>query len=491
MESHNYLGIYLRPERATVVCVAVQGRDKKLIGCFSVSAEGQQENAQQALAERIVQGCSERDMKFGQAAVALDCTLFMQHAVHSEFGDYKKIAATIRFDTEEALAMDVSDVAVAFRITSSDDNGSNLDVFTAQRGVLTEILLALQSVGIDPVLVDPDSYCLSRYLDAYGRSDGSSEHRQLHALLSDSRGYLLAASTSGPLTMRAFPISAAQNRTQLLAREVLTTTALAETAGPVHQLCFFDAKGEVSSERLTERVGRPVKVRNPVEMAGLEPSQVVDGSNPVDFALAYGAALTLGEKERGINFRDDHMPYQGEKLRMDWALKFLSFMVTLLILSAGVYFQTQWMQAKADLDGVRRKFEPDYIAVMQAKKFPATVKEAVTKLEKELNRLKSDKGIGGAPQETTSAKLTLVLQALNSCAAQTGLVIDTISITPKTIAINGSTNSRVSTVNGVYDAMKKFGLEVKDNSATTETQNNRDNFDVTVTVAAQRPAEKK
>jgi len=148
VESHNYLGIYLRPERATVVCVAVQGRDKKLLGCFSVSVEGQQENAQQALAERIAQGCSERDMKFGQAAVALDCTLFMQHAVHSEFSDYKKIAATVRFDTEEALAMDVSDVAVAFRIASSDDSGSNLDVFTAQRSVLTEILLALQGAGL-------------------------------------------------------------------------------------------------------------------------------------------------------------------------------------------------------------------------------------------------------------------------------------------------------------------------------------------------------
>ena len=202
MESHNYLGIYLRSDRATVVCVAGQGRDRKLLGGFSVSVEGQPENVQQALAERIAKGCSDRNLKFGQAAVALDCTLFMQHAVHSEFSDHKRIAATVRFDTEEALAMDVADVAVAFRIVSSDDSGSNLDVFTAQRGVLSDVLLALQGAGIDPVTVDPDSYCLSRYLDAYGTSGESSEPRSLYAMLSDSRGYLLTAPTSaGAFTM--------------------------------------------------------------------------------------------------------------------------------------------------------------------------------------------------------------------------------------------------------------------------------------------------
>ncbi len=489
MESHNYLGIYWRPERATVVCIAAQGRDSRLLGCFFVSAEDRQENIPQVLAERIVKGCSERDMKFGQAAVALDCTLFMQHAVHSEFSDYKKIAATVRFDTEEALAMDVADVAVAFRVASSDDSGSNLDVFTTQRGALTDLLLALQGEGIDPVTVEPDSYSLSRYLNAYGASDAPSEHRRLHALLSDSRGYLLVASKpSGPLTMRAFPISAAQNRTQLLAREVLTTTALAETAGPVHQVCLFDAKGEVSSEQFAAKVGRPVKVCHPAEMAGLEPSRIADGSNPVDFALAYGAALALGEKERGIDFRDDHMPYQGTKKRMNRALKFLSIAVTILVLSLGVYFQAQYMRASADRDAVRRSFEPLYSVVMMTKTFPATLNQAVTNLKNELNRLKTQKGIMG-PQESISAKLTLVLQALNSCASQTGLIIDTITITTKTIHITGSTTSRRSTVNGVFEAMEKSGLKVDDNRASTE--GDRDNFNMTVTVVPEKPAEKK
>lgn len=489
MESHNYLGIYLRQDRATVVCVASQGRDRKLLGCFSVSVEDSQENRQQSLAERIARTCAERDLKFGQAAVALDCTMFMQHAVHSEFSDSKRIAATVRFDTEEALATDVADVAVAFRIVSSDDGGSNLDVFTAQRSALSEILIALQGAGIDPMAVAPDSYCLSLYLGMYGAPAEPSEHKPLYMLLSDSRGYLLMIpKESGASTMRAFPIAEAQNRESLLAREVLTTAALAEAAGPVDQLCLFDVKEEVSAEHLAVRVGRPVKVCDPAGLAGAGPDDIAGCSSTVDFALAYGAALTLAEKEKGINFRTDHMPYQGTKLRTNRALKFVSIAITIMLLSVGVYFQAQLMRVNKTKADIRDKFEPDYVAVMVGKKFPVTIKGAVKDVEKELNRLMADKGIKGVPQESISAKLTLVLQALNSCAAQTGLVIDTITITTKTIHINGSTTSRRSTVNGVFEAMKKFGLNVQDNRVTTE--GDRDNFDMTVMVGPQKPSEK-
>jgi hypothetical protein len=489
VESHNYLGVYLRQDRATVACVASQGRDRKLLGCFSVSVEDQDEQPQKALAEQIAKTCSERGIKFGQAAVALDCALFMQHAVHSEFSDYKRIAATVRFDTEEALAMDVADVAVAFRIVSSDDSGSNLDVFTVQRSVLSGILIALQGAGIDPVTVDPDSYCLSRYLATYGAPAGTSEHKPLYALLSDSRGYLLTVPRGAETaTMRALPIAETQNREQLLAREILITAALAEGAGPVNQLCLFDARDEVSADKLAERVGRQVMVCDLAGMAAAGPDNVAGCSNAVDFALAYGAALTFPEKDKGVNFRNDHMPYEGVKFRTNRALKFLSIAATVLLLAVGVYFQAQWMHVskmRADICG---KFEPDYIAVMPGKtKLPSPVKKAVKELEKEVTSLMSEKGIKGAPQESISAKLTLVLQALNGCAAQTGLAIDTISITTKTIQINGSTTSRRST-DSVLEAMKKTGLIVQDHRVTAD--GDRDSFNMTVTVGPQRLSEK-
>lgn len=481
MESHDHLGIYVRQDRATLVCLAGQGRDKKGLRCFSVSIEDQQEQTPQRLAERIAEACSSHGAKFGDAAVALDCAMFMQHSVHSEFSDARKIAATVRFDTEEALATDIADVAVAFRIISSDDSGSNLDVFTMPREVLSEILLALQGVGIDPVTVEPDISCLSRYLGACETRGESSEHSPLYGVLSDSRGYLLGFSKPPEVsTMRAFPIAAARNREQLLAREVLITKALAESMGPIDHLRVFDAQGQVRAEQLAQDVGLPVTACSLTELGKVQPDDTAECANAVDFALACGAAMALSANDRNFNFRTDHMPYEGRKLRMNFALKFLSIAATILLLAVGVYFQTHLLKVNQTRAALHSKLEPDYLAVMLGKtEMPDTVKKAVDDLKKDLKNLKIEKGIiEGAAQESLSGKLKLVLEALSNCAAKTDLRIDTITISTKNIHVNGSTSSRSNTINGVFDAMKKAGLKLQDNRITTEAD--RDNFDMTL-----------
>jgi len=480
VKSYNHLGIYLRSDRATLVCMAGQGRDKRLLRCFSVSIEDQQEHSQQVLAERIGEACRSRGVKFGDAAVALDCATFMQHAVHSEFADARKIAATVRFDTEEVLATDIADVAVSFRIISSDDGGANLDVFTVQRETLSEILLALQGIGIDPVTVEPDISCLSRYLGACETRDESSGHGLLYGVLSDSRGYLLGFSKpSEASTMRAFPVAVAQNREQLLAREVLITKALVESMGPIGHVRVCDAQGQVRPQRLAEEVGLPVTACSLTEMGKVQLSDVADCRSAVDFALACGAAMALSANDKNLNFRTDHMPYLGTKLRMNRALKFLSIGVTILLLAVGVYFQTHWLKVEQARAALRSKFEPDYLAVMLGKtELPPTIKKAVDDLKKDLKNLKIEKGIEGAPQESLSAKLALVLQALSTCAARTDLRIDTITVTTRNIHVNGSTSSRSNTINGVFDAMKKAGLKLQDNRVTPE--GDRDNFNMTL-----------
>ena len=149
MKGQNYLGIYISKNAATVVCLGSQGREHNILGCFSVSVEESDEPNLRVLANLISQGCAERELGFSEVAVALDCAMFMQHNVHSEFDDAKQIASTIRFDTEEALATDITDVAIAFKITSSNQTGSELAVFTAQRKILSDILISLQSNNIE------------------------------------------------------------------------------------------------------------------------------------------------------------------------------------------------------------------------------------------------------------------------------------------------------------------------------------------------------
>jgi Type II secretion system (T2SS), protein L len=477
MESRNHLGIYLKEDRATVVCLTGQGRESKLRDCFSVDLEGEEQPSQQALADHLARLCAERGFKSATATVALDCALFMQHAVHSDFSDVKKIAATVRFDTEESLATDVSDMAVAFRVASTDEDGANLDVFTAERSVLSDILLSLQGNGIDPAAVVTDAYCLSRYVDEGGTPAGTDGTGTVYALLSDSRGYFVANSDSdGGSMMRAFLIGPTQDRQTLLSREALVTTALAGTGDPAGRLCVFDGVGTLAAQDLAASIPFQVEDCDLAGMRGLETSDLAEGRNAVDVAIAYGAALSLLPQDSGANFRNDHMPYLGKKVRLQRAIRFLSVSLTLLLLALGVYAQTQLMRIDRRQTAQRTTLEPDYLAMMPgAQKLPSRMTQVVQRLESALRQLDAEKGRGDP--KSLSAKMTLVLQALNACAAQTDLEIDVVTLSAQNIMINGDTSSRPNTLK-VFEAMGKAGLKLTKQG--WGEKGGRDTFTVTV-----------
>ncbi|MCX5646860.1 MAG: hypothetical protein NTZ17_19605 [Phycisphaerae bacterium] len=483
MESGNHLGICWSKNKATVVCLASPGRERKVLDCFSVSVDGE-EQGQQALADRIVQACRQRKVKFTSSAVALDCASFMQHTVHSEFRDPKRIAATIRFDTEEALATDISEIAVSFRVTSGAEEGSNLDVFTVQRSVLSDILLSLQSNGIDPVAVDPDVCCLARYLGEYAKTQDTPEQSTLYAMLSGSHGYLVAVSGAGQASvLRTFLIGSAQDRTGLLIRETLVTTALADAAHPVGRLCVFDATGGLRTESLQEGTGLKVSTCDPAGLAGAKPGDGGEGVNAVDLALACGAALAPAEKADSVNLRHDHMPYLGKKRRQQNAVRLLSISVTMLLLAVGVCFHSQLIRVSKQRENLRDKLEVDYLAVMPGA-MPTPMKKASDDLEKALRHLRAEKTGAGANQGSVSAMLTLVLQSLNACARQTDLNVGSITITSTNIVIVADTSSRQNTqgaIKTMREMMKKAGIT--GGSESIGGTGERDAFTITAELA--------
>lgn len=459
MQSGNQLGIYLTKNRATVVCVASQGRDRKLLDCFSVGVEGE-EATPQGLCDRIGRACGERKIRFSEAAVALDCASFMQHSVHSEFTDLRKIAATVRFDTEETLATDVSDVSVTFRVAWSDDEGSQLDVFTARRLILTDIIQGLQINNIDPVAIDPDVYCLSRYLLEHAAGQGESETATLYAVLSDSQGYLVVLSGQRELVnLRTMLIGPTQDRTSLLSREALMTAGLS-AGNAVGKILAFDVRGELALQSVGERTGLPAQACELAAMAGVDSTQVADCPNMVDFALAYGAALGLSDKVNSVNFRNDHMPFLGKKIRVQRSVRFLSISLTILFLSLGLFFHAQLLKENQNRQSLRSAFEPDYLAVMPGKKqLPDKMKTAVYDLKRAHQILVAEKTGVGADQESVTARLTMVLQALNGCAERTGLDIDSINIAGSSIILNGATSGPTET-NLLFETLAKQGFEL-------------------------------
>jgi len=486
VEAQNYLGIYLSKDTATVVCLSPAAGKQEVLGCFSVSVKETDAPSIQALANLIAQGCSERKLSFSEVAVALDCAMFMQHNVHSEFDDPKQIAQTIRFDTEEALATDVTDVAIAFQITSSDQTGSALTVFTSQRKILSEVLLALQSNNINPVTIEPDVNCLSRFI--FRNVTLPKGSHPFFCMLSARRGYFIipagskqaAQKTSSvpSIGLRTFLLSPTQDRSKLLAREVPVTIALVETDEPINCLKVSDSTDSVNYQQLGEKLGIEASSVNLADSAGASPQVLKDCADPVGFAVAYGAALAHSEKLHSINFRSDFMPYQGKKARLQKALKFAGTSITVLMLTLGLYFQLQLLQKNKPINRLRKKFEKQYSVVMSGKKLPAEA-NPTRKLTSELRRIRDVKkgklSITGG--KTVSAKLIMVLEAFNKCAAETNLAIDSISITDKAINIAGDTSSRKNTLK-LFESIKESKLQILKQGL--DSKGKRDIFNIIV-----------
>ncbi|MHC4171938.1 MAG: type II secretion system protein GspL [Planctomycetota bacterium] len=514
MTSQNYLGIYISKNTATVVCLDSQGRDGNILGCFSASVDEQDQASSpgtSALASLIAQGCAERELKFSEVAVALDCAIFMQHSVHSEFNDLKQIAATVRFDAEEALATDISDVALAFEINSSDKAGSELTVFTAQRKMLSDVLFSLQQYNLDPVTIEPDVTCLSRFICQRVSSTESQEVRTLFGMLSRRRGYLIVppaatgdrhdpapqrgaagAGSKQASIVRTFLVNPRQGRGELLTREVLVTAALTASLGPINRIKVFDSAGSINYEQLGKKLGIEAEEIDWLEAAGIEtqtlancagpaaPGRTVPAyGGPVDFAIAYGAALAHFEKGRGLNFRDDFSPFQGKKLRLQKTLKYLSISVTILLIAIGLYFQTRVFSENGDRSDLRDRFAKAYSAVMSGQELSDKTKtrDAVRKLGGLLRRIESERKGLITDEESVSSKLTLVFKAFNKCAAQTNLNLKSVSITARDISIAGDTSNRRNTLT-VFDTVRKSGLVIS--KEIVAAKGARDTFSITV-----------
>jgi hypothetical protein len=473
VDTHNYLGIYFSSKTAIVVCLNPQS--KMVVDCFSVCVPEQEQASPHLLASLIAKGCTERKLSFSEVAVALDCTMFMQHSVHSEFSDPKRIAATIRFDTEDALATDIADIALAFEITSTGQNGSELTVFTSQRKVLSEILLSLQQNNFDPVSIEPDVNCLSRFVNSKLSSPGIRRSGTMFGLLSRSNGYLIipSAGEQKASMLRTFILGQAQDRTQLLTREVLMNTALAGSDEPISHLEVYDSSGTIDYAKLNERLSIEARGIDWLDVSGADSN--VDA---VNFAIAYGAALTHLDKGHCVNFRDDFSPFQGKKMKLQKALRFTAISVTVLLIAIGIYFQMQLFGTNKVRKKLRANFAKDYSVVMLGQKMPSDA-EAVRKLRSELGRIRDAKkgltSING--EKSISSKLTLVLAAFVKCAEQTNLNIKSLSITARDIIIIGDTSGRQST-RQFFEAIRNNDLEILRESY--DIKGGRDSFNITV-----------
>jgi hypothetical protein len=458
MQTQNTLGLFISKGQATGVCVHFKGHTRTTQGGFRVTVDPAEPEPFQALAKQIAQACSEKKLRFTETVVALDCALFMQHGVHSEFDNPKQIAATIRYDTEEVVATDVSTMAVSFQVLSTDESGANLAVYTAAQSVLQDLVHALQGQDMDPIDVEPDVCSLARFVRRHQTGSKSDGYATLVGVLSRQHGYFLrSGSLHQVLPIRAFVIGPQQNRAEILTREAFTTMASA-SGEPIKHMVAYDSSGQVKASPVAGRLGLEVTEADwfKTDQSGLQTLLEADGEDPVAYAIAFGAGLAHEDKIHTANLRNDFLPFQGKRLRLHSAMRWTSISVAVLLIAIGAHLQMRLMQVNKDLVRVKERVSKDYSTVMKGK-LPGN-KNPVEELKREVRRVKDIKSGELNLQESVMARLGLVLKAFGA-SGQAGLRIDSLDITTKTISVTGST-PREGDTKSFFKTLRDNGLDI-------------------------------
>ena len=476
---HKSLGIYVAQRRATVALICRESDTYEILNCFSVAVDEQDEAVYAKMASDIAQKCREKEIVFSDVAVAMDCIIFSQQNLHSEFNEPKQIVQTIKFDAEEALAVDAVEMAMAFEIVNKTENGSEVAVFAAGRNLISEIIIALQVNGLDPVTVEPDVICLRRFITQL--TDSGTEENPTWAAISNQNCYLISSNqTMEKPVVRTFLTSPQQDKNALLFRE-MTMTAATSGGNTPGILKVFDTSATVNCDQLAGRLAVEVQNQNLaglLKKAPIEDEQEPEDVDQLDLVMAVGAAVGQLTKTEKVDFRPDFMPYLGKKAVFEKTLKIISISIAAMLLALGLYLQMQMFRTNSYRGRLRAKFKNEYSIAMPGQKFPRS-ENPVSKLKREKTRIEKVKAgfLSAGGDDSVAAKLTFLLEALNKTPKDVDLDIGTITVTTKSISVMGSTSSR--------GYLKLFGSidkhpKLQRGQSTYESKNNRDNFRMTV-----------
>jgi hypothetical protein len=482
MEEKGNLGIFLYRDKAVAVWISGDP-DRAVLHrlCMTPSADEPATLALQAARAVIRQGHT-----FDEAFIAIDCSYYTQYSLHSEFEETRQIESTIKFDAEEAAATDAMNLAVTFEVTGILPTGSQVTTYTADRQLLTDILLDLQEGGLDPTLMEPDVVCLTRALEQTAKLSEYGD--ALFVVLSHSNCYLLRPNPGYAPTVRTLLVERGGDVTSTLVREVLLATASGHQDGKLKSVVLIGDIEPVDTALLYQRTG--LEVLTPAPEKNLhknsEPGTLLadydvmdDGMTSVELLIAYGAALAGQVRGHKADFRRDFMPYQGKRKVMEGSLRLIGISLTVLLLAVAVFFQLKAFNMKGYADRLEAKTLEQFKSAMYGKAPPRAMNPS-TKLRSEYNMVLAEKdGLGSGDSKSVPARLTYFLEAVNRCQKNVDIDIMQVNITERSMRIKGDTNSRTAT-NAMLNEIKKHNHLALGSYRYDAKPGGRDSFEITV-----------
>lgn len=468
MEEKGSLGILLAGEKAVAVWTAPDGTVRNTLAVTPDADEPV------ATALQAARAAARQGFAFEEVFIAADCSSYTQYDLHSEFEDYRQIESTIKFDAEEAAATDAMNLAVTFEVTGSDEHGSKTTVYTADRQLMTDLLLDVQEGGLDPTTIEPDVVCLARALGATCQMD--ERGGAIFVVLSRGNCYMLAANPGFAPLVRTFLVGN-KDITPILTREVLLMSASTRGESVPASIVLVGETDRIDTDVLAARTGLEVSVETPAQKLG----QAITPDGPMtcgQLLIAYGAALASRPRVRQADFRRDFMPYQGKRKVMEGSLRLIGISLTVLLVAVAAFYQFKTFRMKSYARQLQQKSLDQYKALYGT--VPRGGGSILTYLKRNYAQVKREKEGGSVAGDSKSApaKLTVFLEVVNKLPKNIDVQIESITVTEKSMKIKGNTNSRSST-NAMFDGIKKHPA-ITLSSQTIRKDGNRDGFDITI-----------
>ena len=423
MEQNNCLGIYLSQQKAVAVLLSGHGSSRTVLASCSVQKEDttqqQEEDFGKDLINNLAKKTSDNKFRFTDVAIALDCSLFTQHEIRSEFTDNKQIANTIRFDVEDAVAMDAMELAVAFNITAKDERGSNIAVYTAKNQILTEILSSFEANGMDPTAMEPDVVCLSRFMTE--TIPETKTGQKMLVTIGTRSCYMIIPSDEGLApSVRSFLISASQNVQNVLAREIaLTLASHASQKNTPSTIILTGKTDNIDTDRLSEACSCQVQTVDILQASDVDRAKIPTDVTDTDFAIAYGAAMEETAKTKKTDFREDFAPYAGKKRIIEKSFRTISIALTVIFIAMGVFFQHQVSVTNRQADQRTKALKDDTKQLLG--KAIIGRQGPVASLKSMYSRITSGGGRMAGDETSVPVRLTYLLEAINKTPKNIGL----------------------------------------------------------------------
>lgn len=472
MNENGSVGLFLSRNKAVAVWIS-SGSESAVLHTMNITRA---EDEPSTIALQAARAVSRAGFEFDEAFVAIDCGYYTQYKLRSEFSDYSQVESTIKFDVEEAAATDVMNLAVTFDITGKNQIGSEVSVYSADRQLLTDILLDVQEGTLDPSLIEPDGVCLARTLFCDPHMAGRTD--TVFVVMSPSNCYMIRPQADFAPIVRTFLVGAGQNVTNILSREIILAAGSADPERPVKSVALIGSIDSIEKNLLAQRTGLEVVIEHPDKEVARN-ADVKQGIACHELMIAYGAAMAAKTRGHKTDFRRDFMPYQGRRKILEGSLRLIGISVAVLLLTAAVFFQLKAFRMNQKTDELQEKLLSEHKAVTYGKSPPRGMSVA-SSLNRELIRAKQmEAGMGPGDDKSVPAKLTYFFDAVNKTPKNVDVNVRQVTVTERSMKVVGDTNSRPAT-EALFNEIKNHP-RITINGETMRVQaDNRDAFQFNV-----------